>query len=94
MNSRTKREHLLATSMIAGFTVLASAGMAQAQSQEAPTTEVSEIVVTGSRIVRKDFNAPSPVTTVTAETIELTSTLSVENLLNQLPSVVAGNMAT
>ncbi|WP_297799677.1 TonB-dependent receptor [uncultured Brevundimonas sp.] len=92
MKSISKRERLLATSIIAGFTALGAAGMAHAQESE--TTQVQDIVVTGSRIVRQDYNAPSPVTTVTAETIELTSTLSVENLLNQLPSVVAGNMAT
>lgn len=94
MKTLSKRERLLASSMIAGFALLGGAGAAQAQQTTDQPTEVSEIVVTGSRLVRQDFNAPSPVTTVTAETIELTSTLSVENLLNQLPSVVAGNMAT
>ena len=95
MKSLSKRERLLATSMIAGFSLLGTAGVAQAQAQQTEeTTEVSQIVVTGSRLVRQDYNAPSPVTTATAETIELTSTLSVENLLNSLPSVVAGNMAT
>ena len=83
--------------MIGGVALAIAAGPAMAQDAPASQTDasqVADVVVTGSRIARKDFEAVSPITTVTAETIELTSTLSVENLLNDLPSVVAGNMAT
>lgn len=83
--------------MIGGVALAIAAGPALAQDAPASQTDasqVADVVVTGSRIARKDFEAVSPITTVTAETIELTSTLSVENLLNDLPSVVAGNMAT
>ncbi len=46
---------------------------------------VEEVVVTGSRIVRRDFEASTPIMTVDAERLESTSTLSVESVLNQMP---------
>ena len=52
------------------------------------------IVVTGSRIARPDLEGPSPVTTVSAEAIELTGTVTVETLLNELPQLIPGNTRT
>lgn len=47
-----------------------------------------EIVVTGSRIVRRDFDANSPIMTVDEELFENTSTIGVETVMNQLPQFV------
>jgi outer membrane receptor protein involved in Fe transport len=47
-----------------------------------------EIVVTGSRIVQRDFVANSPIQTVDAELFENTSSLAVETVMNQLPQFV------
>src|SRR5690606_28926419 len=44
-----------------------------------------EIVVTGSRIARRDFTAASPVVTVGSESFENISTVGVEQMLNQFP---------
>ena len=52
------------------------------------------IVVTGSRIARPDLEAPSPVTTVSAEQFDLTGTVTVETLLNELPQIIPGNTRT
>ncbi len=52
------------------------------------------IVVTGSRLVRPELDAPSPVTTVGAETFDLTGTVTVETLLNELPQLIPGNTRT
>src|SRR5262245_15187442 len=41
--------------------------------------EEEAIVVTGTRLVRQDFEAISPITTVGAEQLELTATLSTSN---------------
>ena len=49
------------------------------------------IVVTGSRIARPDLEAPSPVTTVSSEQFDLTGTVTVESLLNELPQIIPGN---
>lgn len=53
--------------------------------------QAEEIVVTGSRIVRRDLSAPSPITTVGSESFDNSSTTSVESVLNQLPQFVPGD---
>jgi len=79
--------------MIGGAALLALAA-APAWAQDADATEVEGVVVTGSRIIRQDFEAISPVTTVGSEQLELTATLSVDTLLNELPQIVPGNTRT
>ncbi len=49
---------------------------------------LEEITVTGSRIVRRDLDAPSPIMTLDAQRLEQTSTLSMESVLNQMPQFV------
>jgi len=46
------------------------------------------IFVTGSRIVRRDFQASSPIVTLDSETFESVSTFAIETPLNQLPQFV------
>ena len=46
---------------------------------------LEEITVTGSRIVRRDFDAASPIVTVDTARLERSSTLSLESVLNQMP---------
>ncbi|HEY8520115.1 MAG TPA: TonB-dependent receptor [Gammaproteobacteria bacterium] len=65
-------------------TISAILGTAGTQSAQAQQT-LEEVVVTGSRIVRRDFDAPSPIMTVDTSRLENTSTLSVETVLNQMP---------
>jgi iron complex outermembrane recepter protein len=66
----------------------------QAQSAPASSTEsaasegsdeLAEVLVTGSRIARRDFEANSPMTTVQAELLEQTSSFALESKLLQLP---------
>ena len=49
------------------------------------TEELAEVTVTGSRIVRRDLEAASPVVTVSSEQFDRSSTSSLETTLNQLP---------
>ena len=49
---------------------------------------IEEVLVTGSRIVRRDLTAPSPIVTVDAEQFDNSATVSVESVLNQLPQFV------
>lgn len=67
-----------AVSSVLGTTV----ATAPATAQE-PVLE--EVTVTGSRIVRRDFSAPSPIMTVDSSRLEQSSTLSIESVLNQMP---------
>ena len=65
----------------------------QAAAPDAPAAADDDdaIVVTGSRIARPDLEAPSPVTTVSSEQFDLTGTVTVESLLNELPQIIPGN---
>jgi outer membrane receptor protein involved in Fe transport len=91
---QTARQRLLASTIIGGAAMLAlQAAPAYAQDGQ-NATEVEGVVVTGSRIVRQDFEAISPVTTVGSEQLELTATMTVESLLNELPQIVPGNTRT
>jgi outer membrane receptor protein involved in Fe transport len=47
--------------------------------------DLTEIVVTGSRIVRKDYESQTPIVTLNAETFENRSAVTVESALQQLP---------
>lgn len=74
-------------------TLLTGVGAAPALAQEAaqqasPGDDV--ITVTGSRIAREDFVSNSPVSTIDAESFELTNTVNAEDLLNDLPQTVPG----
>ena len=64
-----------------GSVVLAGEAHAQEEGLE-------EVVVTGSRILRRDFSAPSPIMTVEGETFEASSTVSIESVLNQFPQFI------
>jgi outer membrane cobalamin receptor len=77
------------------FSVLASAvsvalaaGMparAQTVGSEEP---LEELVVTGSRIVKRDLEANSPIMTVDAARFEESSNIAIEAVMNQLPQFV------
>ncbi|WP_262422464.1 TonB-dependent receptor plug domain-containing protein [Brevundimonas denitrificans] len=95
MNIQNTRERLLASTMIGGAALLALAAtpaMAQAQDQEA--TRVDEIVITGTRIAQANLVTTSPVTQVTGEDITNAGVSRVEDLVNQLPQVFAGQTST
>jgi outer membrane receptor for ferrienterochelin and colicin len=49
---------------------------------------IEEIQITGSRIVRRDFEANSPIQTINFERLEESSTIAVESVMNQLPQFV------
>ncbi len=66
--------------------------MQRAFAQEARAREegLSEVVVTGSRIVRRDYNSDSPIVTVSSDALTNTSEIGVEQSLNKMPQFVPG----
>src|SRR5271170_2247576 len=56
----------------------------------AESTELQEVVVTGSRIQSPNLNSVSPITSVSAVEITQTGLTRVEDILNNLPMVMAG----
>ncbi|MBL8551307.1 MAG: TonB-dependent receptor [Hyphomonadaceae bacterium] len=71
-------------------------GPAFAQTAEStPAADEGEgIVVTGSRIARRDFNAVSPIVTLGEDQIERSSQLTIEGTLNLLPQMGVGTGAS
>ncbi len=107
MIHNTARARLLASSMITTVALAASAGGVLAQAAANTTggatavaggqaSTVQEFVVTGSRIPQPNLTSVSPVTAVSSQELKLEGTTRVEDLINQLPQVVAaqgGNLS-
>ncbi len=88
------RRRLLTTTMICGAFSLGGEAWAQTSAQPAPSSngsadsQPSEVVVTGSRIARRDYVSDSPIVTVSQKALDVTGSATVETLLNQLPQIV------
>lgn len=83
---------------VAGLGVVS--GVSYAQEPPPPSSDSSgddaqlqTVVVTGSRIKQPQLTAVSPVTAVTAEEIQYQGTTRVEDMLNSMPQVFAGQGA-
>jgi outer membrane receptor protein involved in Fe transport len=82
-----------AATLLATFAM--GVGVSGAYAQDADTDEeVEEVVVTGSRIPRKDLVANSPVSVVGIEEIRLTTNVEADRLLDALPQTVSTNGPT
>lgn len=100
--SRSLRRALLgATSLLVSLAItqnaMASEVTAPADDLIADTAaeEAAEnIVVTGSRIARRDYSSPSPITTVSAENIRQTGEVTLEKSLALLPQFGLGENST
>ena len=73
------------TALMAGASAIALTSTAAAQTQPAENANVEEVVVTGSRIITNGFNAPTPVTTVSAQALTEAAPSNIPDALNQLP---------
>ena len=69
--------------------VLPSGAMAQTSEDDALSLE--EVVVTGSRIKRNDTSSISPITVLTEEDLAMSGNLTLENFIQDMPSVNGGD---
>src|SRR5690606_4215711 len=60
--------------------------LAQDGPGQAAASDDQEIIVTGSRIVRRDYEANSPLVTVSEDLLRATGTAAIETSLNKLPA--------
>ncbi|WP_242653586.1 TonB-dependent receptor domain-containing protein [Sphingomonas jatrophae] len=67
--------------------VMSGGAAAQTIAQEDPPAAQGEVVVTGSRIVRDGFDAPTPVTVLSAADLAARSDINVADGLNLLPQI-------
>ena len=72
-----------------GASAALSAG-APASAQDADGGDLQEVLVTGSRIVRRDLTSASPILTVTNDALMTTAQVGVEAQLNKLPQFSPG----
>jgi len=71
--------------------VLPSVVLAQdQQSDESSDATLEEVIVTGSRIRRESFDTASPVSIVSSEQVKISGQTRIEDLLNQMPQIEAG----
>lgn len=88
--SSRKRRRLLSTSAmpVIAAAMLPALPILPAAAQETGASEDDRIVVTGSRIARRDLSAPSPLTTVDSAALAINNTVNTEEFLNDLPQLV------
>jgi outer membrane receptor protein involved in Fe transport len=79
---------VLARRTLLAIAVATALAPVPATAQSSDDEAVEEIVVTGSRIARRDYTAPSPITTVDRTTIENAGQPTLEETLNQMPQVI------
>jgi outer membrane receptor protein involved in Fe transport len=86
--------------ILCATTALGSAGAAYAQAAPQPagtsvangaTPDTSGIVVTGTRIVRNGYDAPTPVSVITAAEINKAAPVTIADYVNQLPALQGSN---
>jgi iron complex outermembrane receptor protein len=79
MKTKTRFASMIASLLV----ILTSLSTGQAFAQEGA---IEEVVVTGSRITRSNFESASPLDMVTAEDLSATSVVSVDEYLKRLPT--------
>ena len=99
MRKSNLRQAQLASTMLCGAALLgatqANAQAAAAAAAPADTgSAVTEVVVTGSRIPHANLESASPLTIVTSGEVKAEGVVNIETLLNNLPSIVAGQNST
>lgn len=69
-------------------TQVAQAVAAQTVAAQTSAEAVEEIVVTGTRVIREGYEAPTPLTVVGAEALQTTSASNVADYVNTMPAFV------
>jgi len=87
-----RNTYLLSASALV-IALTAAPVLAQAQTTD-DAAAVEEVVVTGSRIARRDYVSNSPIVTMGQEAIEKTGSVTVDTLLNQMPQFVPAVSST
>ncbi|RPF70571.1 TonB-dependent receptor domain-containing protein [Aurantiacibacter spongiae] len=81
---------IMATAMLSAPVYAQDDGMTEPATEPGASTPGEAIVVTGSRIQRRNVETAAPVAVVQDEEFELSGTVNVENVVNTLPQVVPG----
>jgi len=89
MPRNIKLRQAVKLALLSGASTMGVGAMSSAYAQEAPAADqIEEITVTGSRIVRKDYETTSPVFTLDSQALVDAGTPQIEQVLNELPQIV------
>lgn len=80
--------------LLAGSSAFAQNAPARPAQAAADQAGVEEVVVTGSRIVREGYEAPTPLTVVSTEQLEKRADASLADFLNTMPAVAGSYSST
>jgi outer membrane receptor protein involved in Fe transport len=83
------RKYALASVCTAALSLMVQAAMAQEVAQA--DIGVEAVSVTGTRVVRDGYNAPTPVTVVGADAIAAQAPANLADFVNELPSFIGSN---
>ncbi|WP_129794471.1 TonB-dependent receptor domain-containing protein [Sphingosinicella sp. CPCC 101087] len=100
----TFRQRLLTSTLLIGAAGFATPAFAQDETTDTPSVQAEAdfatdaqdpaggeaIIVTGSRIARRDLTATSPMAVVQDEEFQLSGAVNVEQVINTLPQVIPG----
>ena len=91
MSKLTTKAALLTGTFMAGAMIATPVVAQESTDTAAAATEGDDfIVVTGSRIQRRNIESAAPVAVVDAAEFQLSGTVNVENVINTLPQVIPG----
>ncbi len=76
--------------LLSSLTSIAANAQDQEQAPEEYESVLEEVVVTGTRIRRRDYTSPSPLTTISRQEIEFSGQPTLEAYLNTMPQVQPG----
>lgn len=89
--NKLTRARLLAASTLLSINMLVTPAFAQALPAEAevaePAPEGGDIIVTGTRIVRDGYNAPTPVSVISIKELKAEAPANISDFVNTLPAV-------
>ncbi|KTE02418.1 TonB-dependent receptor [Sphingopyxis sp. H038] len=88
------RRILLATSLLSTILLPGVASAQDVAADETAAEAPTDIIVTGSRLQRTDLTAPSPITVVGQEDVQLSGNLTLEKTMNEFPQLASGNTST
>lgn len=72
----------------------AAPGESPSEERASDQVTLTEVVVTGSRITRRDYVSPSPIVTTSVAAIEDSGAVNIDDALKQLPQFTPGQGAT
>ncbi len=84
---------LVTSTCIVGGAYAAQSSSSPDASAKSGGQELSEVVVTGSRIARRDYQSQSPIVTVQGDSLQDRASVDIEDTLNQLPQFTPAGTA-